>query len=74
MRALTLSTLVVLSTAALAACRPDYPPGSVVDPHYAAPGPDIHYAPPPVQDSAYAPRPAPPASGPPIIITQPPPR
>ena len=72
MRALTISALVILATAALAACRADYPEGSIADPHYAQPAPDIHYAPPAVQDQSYAPAPAPPASGPPIIITQPP--
>jgi hypothetical protein len=75
MRVLTASTLLILAAAALAGCRPDYPPGSVDDPHYAAPAtPDIHYAPPSVQDPNYMPAPMPPggASGPPVIITQPP--
>jgi hypothetical protein len=62
--------------AALVACRPDYPPGAVQDPHYAAPTvPDRQYAPPSVQDPAYtAPQtpPAPPAAnGPPTVIIQP---
>jgi hypothetical protein len=71
MRALAISSLVILTTAALAACRADYPAGSIVDPHYAQPAPDVHYAPPAVQGPSYAPMPAPSASGPPIIITQP---
>ena len=63
--------------AALVACRPDYPPGSINDSHYAAPAtPDVQYAPPAVQDPAYAqpqmPPPAPPmANGPPTVIIQP---
>lgn len=75
MRALTISAFLVLGTAALAACRADYPPGSAVDPHYA----DPRYAPPAVQAPAYAPALAAPnvappqaASGPPINITRPP--
>lgn len=62
--------------AALVACRPDYPPGAVNDPHYAAPAaPSAQYAPPPVQDPAYAqpspPPPQPAANGPPTVIIQP---
>ncbi len=59
--------------AALVACRPDYPAGSINDPHHAAPAqPDVQYAPPAVQDPAYAPPPAPPAAnGPPTVVIQP---
>ena len=63
--------------AALVACRADYPPGSINDPHYAAPAtPAVQYAPPAVQDPAYAPPQTPPprmpmANGPPTVIIQP---
>jgi hypothetical protein len=62
MRAVALLAFVI-AAAGLAACRPDYPPNSTRDPHYAAPAaPDIHYAPPAIQDPHYALPEAPPTA------------